>query len=767
MADSVREHLQAVELRRRRRERVAIVVVALAIVAMTLVEVRVSRFAGQGPVANHLLFFSLININVILTLLLGFLVFRNLAKLLFDRRRERMGVKLRTKLVIAFVAFTLAPSILLFSVSTGFVVNSIDKWFGPRAEQSLDEALKVATAYYQRAEDDAKRYASQIATDIGSSESDLLSDPDALDALVNAKREEYDLAMIEVFGEGRAELARVSDPDVAVASFSSADADFIEQGLAGKTAGRVQTVEVSEGSADVIRGIAPIRGEGAPVGVVVVNYYVPVSLTAKMGEIYRGVHEFRQLQDYLSPVRSSYVIVLATITLLVIFSATWLGFYMSREITQPLQHLADATRAVAAGDFAVRIPGSGNDEIGVVVQGFNQMTGHLRTSRKEIEAANQSLRAAGEESERRRQYLETVLENVAAGVLALDSDGKVMAVNEAAAQLLEIDAASAAGRGYRDLLPDDVVGIAWEMFREADATHSAVTRELNNVTLAGQSRTLLVTVSAMRDSEGHRIGLVAVLDDLTELVKAQRVAAWREVARRIAHEIKNPLTPIQLSAQRLRRRFGEQLDDGSEVFDECTSTIIRQVEELKALVGEFSEFARLPEAQPAPNDLNDTVGEAVALYRDAHAGVEVAFEPDRSLPVFDLDREQIKRVVINLLDNAVAAVLEGGGGTIQVHTVFEESLRIARMEVADDGPGISPEAMDRLFEPYFSTKKEGTGLGLAIVRRIVIDHDGFIRVQRNEPTGTRFIVELPVKRAPSRSGRDQSGERDSAEESAA
>ncbi|HVO32161.1 MAG TPA: ATP-binding protein, partial [bacterium] len=248
-----------------------------------------------------------------------------------------------------------------------------------------------------------------------------------------------------------------------------------------------------------------------------------------------------------------------------------------------------------------------------------------------------------------------------------------------------------------------------------------------------------------REAGEGRHGFVVTFDDISDLVSAQRTAAWADVARRIAHEIKNPLTPVQLSAQRLQRRFGAQIGEGKEIFDECTRTIETQVAELKNLVNEFSEFARMPESNPAPADVNAMISEAVALYRNAHAGIEVTFTPDPALPVFDVDREQMKRAVINLLDNACAAVSEGGGSKVVVTTDFDRALGIVRVTIADDGPGMSEEVKTRLFEPYFSTKKAGTGLGLTIVHRIVADHEGFIRVQDNKPRGTRFVIELPAK----------------------
>jgi two-component system nitrogen regulation sensor histidine kinase NtrY len=241
------------------------------------------------------------------------------------------------------------------------------------------------------------------------------------------------------------------------------------------------------------------------------------------------------------------------------------------------------------------------------------------------------------------------------------------------------------------------------------------------------------------------MGTVVVFDDLSHLVKAQRMAAWREVARRIAHEIKNPLTPIQLSAQRLRKRYLTRFNEDEKVFDECTGMIIKSVDELKTLVDEFSNFARMPAIQPAANNLNDIIAEALTLYQEAHRSITFSFRPDGSIPVFPLDRDQIKRVLINLLDNAVAAV--GEEGNVDLESAYDKELKMATFVVADNGVGIAPEDRARLFEPYFSTKKSGTGLGLAIVNSIISDHHGFIRVKDNIPRGTRFIIELPVSGA--------------------
>jgi two-component system nitrogen regulation sensor histidine kinase NtrY len=303
---------------------------------------------------------------------------------------------------------------------------------------------------------------------------------------------------------------------------------------------------------------------------------------------------------------------------------------------------------------------------------------------------------------------------------------------------------------YQEILPTEYVPGAEEWIRSVSlAEHHSLTRQIK-LNGRNETLTLLVKMAPLRDEGNRHLGMVIVLDDLTQLQKAQRAEAWREVARRIAHEIKNPLTPIQLSAQRLRKRYLNQFAEDGAIFDECTRIIVNQVEELKNLVNEFSSFARMPEANPSPNDLNGIIREAMVLYEEGHKQIQFAFNPDPQIPIFNLDREQIKRVMVNLLDNAVAAIGAVGDpgleGQVDVASRLDPAMNLVQIEVADNGCGVSPEIKPLLFEPYFSTKAHGTGLGLAIVNTIVSDHDGYIRVKDNPPQGTRFIIELPIKR---------------------
>jgi two-component system nitrogen regulation sensor histidine kinase NtrY len=390
----------------------------------------------------------------------------------------------------------------------------------------------------------------------------------------------------------------------------------------------------------------------------------------------------------------------------------------------------------------VHIEAASVDEIGMLVQSFNLMTADLRAKQQALNSFNDELSRINLEIEQRRRYMEIVLRNVAAGVISVDKSGNITTINKSAEKLLNINTGSVLGRNFREVLHPSHLEIVKGILQELLAAKQDTINRQVFLDVLGTRLALHVHLTMLRDESGNFLGTVLVLDDMTQLMKAQRMAAWREVARRIAHEIKNPLTPIQLSAQRLRKRYLSRFSDDEKVFDECTEMIIKSVDDLKNLVNEFSNFARMPAIQPEPNDLNAIIRETLTLYQEAHRGVRFDFVPDNSLPQMKIDRNQIKRVVINLLENSVAAMEERGD--VAIRTSFDSELKLATFTVADNGPGVPPEDKPRLFEPYFSTKKTGTGLGLAIVSSIVSDHNGFVRVRDNEPQGACFVVELPA-----------------------
>ncbi|MDG5469628.1 ATP-binding protein [Deltaproteobacteria bacterium IMCC39524] len=731
------------EARKRRREWL-IVVVVVGLVALSL------RYQGQLfnltteiPLSGNILVLALINLNILLIIFCLFLVLRNIFKLVLERRRGIPGAKLRSKLVLAFVALSLIPTMLLFFVSAGFITNSIENWFNSQIEESLQESLEVAQTYYKNSASNALYYAEQISLAI--KEQKLLNEDNlpVLEELIHQKQKEYNLGIVEVFSSTLEELVRAVNPSVPAAEFSDPDSDSIREALQGNRFTRISPI----GRADLIRGIVPVYSNWNPddvVGVVVVNYYVPYSLVNKMKEISSSFEQYKSTKLLKGKIQKGYILFLLLIALVIIFLSTWVGFHLARGITEPIQELAIATNRVASGDLNVTLDSYSQDEVGSLVEAFNTMTADLRKGQKAINRANLELQASNLELEQRRRYMEIVLANVTAGVISIDSQGHITTINKSAEKLLGLKTKRIIGRNFRDIVTPDYQPMIKGILKELIGSGKDSIRKQVSLPAGDTKIILLVNVTTLKDEHNEFMGTVVVFDDLTQLLKAQRMAAWREVARRIAHEIKNPLTPIQLSAQRLRRRYLDRFSADDIVFDECTTMIIKQVDDLKNLVNEFSSFARMPASNPSLNNLNDVLNEALVLFQEGHKEVHFQLQTDPDLPAFSLDREQVKRVAINLLDNAVAAVNGNSNGQITVKTSFNKDLRIATLKISDNGCGIPAEDKPRLFEPYFSTKKSGTGLGLAIVSTIVSDHNGYIRVRDNEPQGTHFIVELPI-----------------------
>ena len=732
------------KLRRKRREWLLLIFAVFLLMLIPQVEDQLLELTSQLPISNSIVALAIINLNILLVLVFLFLIFRNIFKLILERRRGVPGSRLRSKLVGAFIGLSLVPTMLLFFVSAGFISSSIDNWFNNQVESALDESLEVAQTYYRNSEANALYYADQLSSRI--KEAKLLNEDNLpkLKALIKEKQEEYNLGIVEVFSATHEELVRVANPKIPIIKITKATSDPVREGLQGVRFSQITPV----GKADLIRGIVPVQSNWNPediVGVVVVNYYVPYSLVNKMEEISSSVDQYKITRSIRGQIQQSYVIVLLLIALIIIFLATWFGFHLARGITVPIQELASATTRVAAGDLDIQLETRSTDEISTLVKAFNTMTADLRHSRQEIEAANRELQNSNLELDRRRNYMEIVLANVTAGVISIDRSGRLTTINKSAENLLNFKAEEVLGRDFREVMPQHYLPRVMDLLKELFHSERGTVRQQMTLPIGGEKYTLLINLTTLRDKQNNFMGTVAVFDDLTQLYKAQRMAAWREVARRIAHEIKNPLTPIQLSAQRLRKRYLDQFSDDDRVFDDCTKMISNQVDELKNLVNEFSSFARMPATKPTDNNLNEVIEECLPLYQEAHKSIRFSSKLDPHLPVTRFDREQIKRVLFNLLENAVAAI--DNTGTVVLESIYNQELGIITLTIADTGCGIAAEDKSRLFEPYFSTKKTGTGLGLAIVSTIIADHNGYIRVKDNRPQGSKFIIELPATRA--------------------
>jgi two-component system nitrogen regulation sensor histidine kinase NtrY len=728
--------------RRQRWEGAIILATALGVFLFASLQARLPQLSDSHNLANNVIFVLLIDLNIILLVLLVFLVGRNLIKLFYERQRKILGSHLRFRLVLAFVAISLLPAILLFFIGVGFMTRSIENWFTVQVEGALEGSLEVVNAFYKHLGDEALFYGRQLAAE--AAEGGLLERrrQRALQELVEDKRQKLNLGRVEIFSNGRDLLVSAAQADMPARGRSSTNTTLLERVLRNEEVREVRPT----GEAEVVGGGVPIVFHDQVIGAVVVEYFVPQSVAQQSAQVANAFREYRYLKVLKQPIKNNYIMTMALVTLVAVFSAIWIGLFLAKKITVPLQQLAAGTREVAQGHWTHRIAGEGEDEVGTLVAAFNRMTAELQQSHQELEA--------------RRRYMEILLANINAGVISLDRYGLLTTANRAAEHLLGIRATEVREHDYgevfaapefnevrrvvRDLLPVQPPGYEEEI--RGSQGQFRLSRE-------GQILSLLVSGTSLTDDRGEVLGVVCFFEDVTQIVRVERMEAWREVARRIAHEIKNPLTPIQLAAQRLHRRFAPQITDNSEVFAECVQSIAQEVETIKKLVNEFATFARLPTAEHLPQSLNALAQEVIVLFAEAHKDLDFIFVADQILPFLELDREGMKRVLRNLLDNAVAAcrlVTNGTPGRIEVTTRYLRSLGIARLEVADTGCGIPPEVKARLFEPYFSTKKEGTGLGLAIVATVVADHQAFIRVRDNEPQGSRFIIELPVRRSEQR-----------------
>lgn len=716
-----------------------LILILLSISATTLYY---KGLSAPSPFSNNILVLTLVNVNFILVILLTLLLSRNLIKLFFERRHRRLGTGFRTKITVAFVGLSLIPSLLLFVVAGGLLTSAVESWFGVQVERSLSSALAVAQTVYREHEAGMFTHGGAIAREIARQGWWRPGLRGELTAFLNA----------EAMGANRRAiwLTPPEAPPGATPAWEGAAVRVVSPGARPpfdeppadllRASAQRSTVRSAE-HGDVIWGAVPvIDSDGTALGTVVIESVIPPELVAKLEGISKAYEDYNQLKTFKNPIKGGYILSFLIITLLIVFSATWFGFYVARGVTVPIQRLAEGTQAVAQGNLDFTIDVEASDELRVLVDSFNTMTRDLKVSKEQVERAAGSLTRSNAELQSRRTYMETILETIGTGVVSVDGRGRLTIFNQAAERILGLPAAEALGRSPRAVLEPRGLDAIAALLDPATAGDDMVERELQ-VQSQGHPLSLRLIVSRLRRPE-QDLGLVMVFDDLSDLLKAQKAAAWQEVAQRIAHEIKNPLTPIQLSAQRLRKKAVEQAPDLRAVVDDATTAIINEVTSLKTMVDEFSTFARMPVPQPETLDLHDVLREVIQLYQAAYRDVRFHRRFEADLPPAFADRNQMKRVFTNLVENAVEAVEKRG--EVWVSTSFSAHPPRLRVEVADDGPGIHPDDRTKLFLPYFSKKKSGTGLGLAIVQRIISDHNGHIRVADRQPRGTAFVVELPV-----------------------
>lgn len=727
------------EQARKKKEGFLIVLILLTVGLLTFIETRITDFGPDFPLSSTVLMFILINTNLLLLLALLLLVFRNLAKLYYEKKANILGTKLKTRLITAFIVLALLPTTVLFFFSIHFISTSIAFWFNTPVEQTLESSLAVGQKLYEYIEEKNEFFAKRAAFQIDSRNLLDKENEQKLARYSQVVQRAFNRHAVEIYTPDakRISLSLASELEqMHFGPLNSTDLTDVPEGDESKTVS--QTVKEGE----FLRTIASIPFDSDPRqadAFIVITTLVSPDLSENLQAILKGQEEYQQLKLAKKPAQISYYIALSIVALLVVFCAIWFGFALAKTITIPIMKFAEGTQRVTAGDLNYQIDFETDDELGTLIKSFNSMTKELAAGREQIALSGRMLRQQNAELERSRNYIEIVLKNISAGVISVDKKGVITTINKSAEAMLNINSANILNRTYKEVLDSDYLQIADKIYDQASQGHESLEIPLS-ITISGTPKHFSLNYNLLKNEENGNVGAVLVFDDVTELEKAQRIAAWREVARRIAHEVKNPLTPIKLSAQRLKRKYGDQIRD--DIFNSCADTIIEHVDLIKNLVNQFSTFAKFPDANAARCRIENIVLETIALYKEGLENVDIQSRFSDDIPVLSLDHQHMKQAFINLIDNAVYAVNKDG--KILIDVSYDDILKIVRIEIADNGKGISDAEKTRLFEPYFSTKKSGMGLGLAIVSSIISDHNGVIRVQDNMPAGAKFIIELPA-----------------------
>jgi PAS domain S-box-containing protein len=748
------------KLSRRRR----ILIWSLGIIVFLLLSVIVSQqlwlwtIIPPDTASDTLLLYALSTLNFVAFVIFSFIFVRNLLKLRRERRERQLGSKIKTRLLVYFIAISFLPIIAMATFSYLFLNRSLEKWFGRLPARVVNEVHREAV-------DAQTRNLHETAALLAS----------VLHPLSDVERQQ---TLDRVIASGQLSAAQIIDSTGRVVAESLGQLTTSERAdvtvLLDKAHSLQAPDEILADGRDFEVVVAPLSGaqsgaqtSGGGQQLVVVPLRRAIS---DLNDTIGGSEgEYRKLVERQRRVRLLGLSTLGLMTLMLLFASSWVAIYLARGIATPIKALAEASKEIARGNLSHRVSTIAEDELALLADSFNQMTSQLEENRSSIEAGSAALREKNLTLEERRDYIETVLESLSTGVVSLDENDCVTTINAAATRMLRLNMTPTEARKLESLIGNEDWIVMDRLLRRARRTgQSAEQAQLVGRNYGADSTGIPVALNAtaLRSPSAQKPGVVLVLEDLSELLSAQRAAAWSEVARRMAHEIKNPLTPIQLSAERIAKSYRRSISNGqqngsnghnrrtertseeihvTEVIDECTETIAREVAGLKAMVDEFSKFARLPLARPEVADLNEVIRHAVALYDDRLDGVQIEATLDAELATAMLDTEQLRRVFVNLIDNALNALANvEGERKINVATHFDPARSLLIAEVSDNGVGIQPANFKRLFQPYFSTGGSGTGLGLAIVQRIILEHGGRIRAETNYPRGARFVIELPA-----------------------
>jgi two-component system nitrogen regulation sensor histidine kinase NtrY len=704
---------------------------------------------GTGQI---LLFTALSVIAFLLLLTLLILLFRNIVKLLADQRSRVLGSRIRSRMLVGALLLSFAPAGLLFLFSFGLLNRSMERWFSQPSSQMRQDSTLVALELSQYAANNARAEAESLASSPSLTHSLQTGNSEALLREIATHRITLEGGFAVVFRNGdvvgQYQLPR-DDGKAIVRSWMDETESDVAQGhepLATTVLHAAQRSDVPmlvSGKNEYVLGAASTV-EGC---VIVAGLPLPAGLSATVQDIRSGARDYQVLYRARKTIRSTYLLLMFLLTTLVFFASSWLALFLSKQVTRPVEALADAMDAVAAGHYAHRVKVAATEELGELVRSFNRMAEDLEESRALAETSTTQLSAANRALEERRSELETVLETIPSAVVTLDPQMCVLQANRASRNLLSPrEHHDLAGKPLESILPREIADELIVLLRRSKRMGLAATE----IELPGPRGALNVTATIARLELGKdREGCILVLEDVTDFLHAQRQVAWKEVAQRVAHEIKNPLTPIALSAERIRKHVDRPLPDSDSVIRKCSEVILGSVQTMRRLVDQFASLAQFPTSRPKVCDLNSIVESALALFAGRLHHIRIVQRLGGGIPPVLADPEALKRALANLIDNAAEAMQSSLLRELTIETGLIEGHTTAEIVVADTGHGLNDEMRERLFLPYFSTKQRGTGLGLAIASKIIQEHSGAIRAEQNSPTGARFIIELPLADAKS------------------
>ncbi|MCG8334323.1 MAG: ATP-binding protein [Proteobacteria bacterium] len=683
--------------------------------------------------------FLLINLNILLLVTVILLIIRNLVKLVYERKKRKLGFRLKYKLTLAFMLVSSLPMLMFFFIAHGLLKDSLDFWFKGQISLAVKNSSIVVNNLNKRENNDLKVFVQTVANDYklylktkGISKEPLL-DSEWFANTINR----YRLDGITIYNASLVPVGNWFVDEVNEKIWEPLPREILAQ----NSVDFPYLLSRKSDNGKISRSMVPIQFNDE-------TFYLEISKILAGSDfedlviMQANLANFRNLTLLENPIRANFTTYLLLFTVLIIFGGIWFGYYLAGSIVEPIEILVGGTRRISKGDVDFQIDLQVDDEIGMLLDSFNSMTKELLSNRRELAISQEALIDTNKTLEERNVFVELVLQNIQTGILSVDNSGYVNGINPYMIRLFQIDPPAVLQKHYLSVLTKEQKKYFEQLNQElTDSEQTSVKKDLH---LKMEKRTIHVSMELfqLENQQGEPLGRLLVVDNLTEIDRSTRANAWREVARRIAHEIKNPLTPIQLSTQRIRRQYLENIEE-PDMLDSATSTIIREVNGLKKMVNEFSKFARLPEIIPSPNSINDILKDVCDLFNQGLPGrIQLNLIPDPLIPKTLLDAEQMKRVFTNLIDNAISAI--NGDGRIDLISSYYKELKIVTVDVVDNGSGIPVEMMYRIFDPYVTTKKEGTGLGLAIVQQIISDHGGFIRLKNMEDQGTKFTIELPA-----------------------